>query len=93
VRLLARSKPPADAIQFGRDVWMQVPPQRVLAYFVMQPAWEHLDGSPCPAGLDVPLGEWAAVDIPLRCADGRQVRAKPGSSPFWVDGISGRPAG
>jgi len=78
--------PPEDAIQFTRDVWMQTPPRQVQVYVTEKARWEHLDGSPCPAGLNVPLSEWAQVSIPLLCADDRQIRLRDGG-PFWLDEV------
>lgn len=78
-----KSTPPEGAIQFSRDIWMDVPPQQVSVYVIDGGRWEHLDGSPCPAGLNVPSREWVQVMIPLRCADGQEIRHAAGE-PFWL---------
>ena len=78
--------PPEGAIQFSRDMWMQVSPQTVSVLVTEDAAWEHLDGSRCPDGLDVPAGEWTEVSIPFTCAHGREIRHVTGG-PFWLDKI------
>ena len=77
---------PQGAVQFTREIWMDVPPQPVMVYVTEAGKREHLDGSPCPGGLDMPLGEWTQVMIPFRCAEGRAIRHKTGA-PFWLDDL------
>ena len=84
--------PPEDAIQFSREIWMQVPPQTVQVLVTEDAAWEHLDGSRCPDGLDVPHGEWTEVSIPFTCAQDRQIR-HAACCPFWLDEIPVSSAG
>jgi hypothetical protein len=75
---------------FSREVSLSYPAGHVPAgwthiYITAEPVWEHLDRSDCPDGLAVPLREWTPVALPLRCGEGREIRARLSPEPFYID--------